>query len=396
MHAFGFDLRPRAPRPLLTVDDYRRAARRRLPAMVREYIDGGADDLATLTANRAAFARWGFRPRVLTGHQSPDLATTVAGVDLDLPVLLAPVGLTGLAHWQGDVAAARAAERRGTRHVLSTASSWTIEEVAESTTRAHFFQLYPHSGDTATALMARAWNAGYRTMMVTVDYPVRGNREGERRTGMGPPPTLTPVQALRMCRHPTWTYQTLRHRRISARNLVEGGGVAAAVESVEIQERHLSQATLNWDDLTWLRDGWQGRLYVKGILTAQDAEKAVSCGMDGVVVSNHGGRQLDFAPAALDVLPEIVAAVPNTEVLLDGGVRRGSDVIKALALGARAVLIGRPYAYGLAVGAEDGVARVLDIFAEEIERTLALLGAPSVQALDPTWLRPHPTPLNAG
>jgi L-lactate dehydrogenase (cytochrome)/(S)-mandelate dehydrogenase len=390
MRAFGFDLRPRAPRPLLTVDDYRRAARRRLPGMVREYVDGGADDLATLTANRAAFARWEFRPRVLTGHQSPDLSTTVAGVDLDLPVLLAPVGLAGLADWRGDVAAARAAERRGTRHVLSTASSWTIEEVAQSTVKAHFFQLYPHSGRTATTLMARAWDAGYRTLMVTVDYPVRGNREGERRTGMGPPPTLTPVQALRMCRHPAWTYRTLRHRRISARNLVEGGGVAAAVESVEMQERDLSQATLNWDDLTWLRDGWRGRLYVKGVLTPEDAEKAAAYGVDGVVVSNHGGRQLDFSPATLDVLPEIVAAVPNTEVLLDGGVRRGSDVVKALALGARAVLIGRPYVYGLAVDGQAGVTRVLDILAEEIERTLTLLGAPSVHALDPTWLRPRP------
>ncbi|MFI0486685.1 alpha-hydroxy acid oxidase [Actinomadura sp. 9N215] len=392
MRAFGFDLRPRSPGPLLNVDDYRRAARRRLPAMVRAYVDGGADDLATLAGNRESFARWEFRPRVLTGHRAPDLATTVAGVGLDLPVLLAPVGLSGLAHWRGDVAAARAAERHGTRHVLSTASSWTIEEVAAATAEDHFFQLYPHSGETASALMERAWHAGNRMMMVTADYPVRGNREGERRTGMGPPPVLTPARALRMCRHPVWTYRTLRHRRISARNLVEGGGVAAAVESVEIQERHLSQATLDWDDLAWLRDRWPGRLYLKGVLTAEDADRAAVLGLDGIVVSNHGGRQLDFSPATLDVLPEIVAAVGtrSTEILLDCGVRRGADVVKALALGARAVLIGRPYVYGLAVGGEDGVIRVLDILKSEIERTLVLLGVPSVDALDPTSLRRRP------
>ncbi|MGH3239910.1 MAG: alpha-hydroxy acid oxidase, partial [Spirillospora sp.] len=296
--------------------------------------------------------------------------------------------------WRGDVGAARAAERRGTRHLLSTASSWTIEEVAAATDRDHFFQLYPHTGETASALMARAWNAGNRMMTVTADYPVRGNREGERRTGMGPPPVLTPAGALGMCRHPAWTYRTLRHRRISARNLVEGGGVAAAVRSVEIQEHHLSQATLNWDDLAWMRDTWQGRLYLKGVLTAEDADRAAALGLDGVIVSNHGGRQLDHSPATLDVLPEIVAAVRDrgTEVLLDGGVRRGGDVVKALAQGARAVLIGRPYVYGLAVGGEDGVARVLDILGEEIERTLTLLGAPSVHALDPTWLRRRPPP----
>ncbi|MFI0372935.1 alpha-hydroxy acid oxidase [Actinomadura sp. 1N219] len=392
MHAFGFGLHPRRPSPLLNVDDYQRAARRRLPAMVREYIDGGADDLATLAANRAAFARWEFRPRILTGNQTPDLATTVAGIDLDLPVLLAPVGLSGLAHWRGDVAAARAAERQGTRHILSTASSWTIEEVAAATAKGHFFQLYPHSGETAATLMKRAWNAGNRMMMVTADYPVRGNREGERRTGMGPPPVLTPFQALRLCRHRSWTYQALRHGRIPARNLVEGTGVSAAVRSVQIQERHLSQSTLNWDDLAWLRDSWQGRFYLKGVLTPEDAEKATTLGLDGIVVSNHGGRQLDFSPATLDVLPDIVAAAGNTEILLDGGIRRGTDVVKALALGARAVLIGRPYIYGLTVAGEEGVTQILEIFKTEIERTLTLLGAPSIHALTPTHLRPHPPP----
>ncbi|TDD28085.1 alpha-hydroxy-acid oxidizing protein [Actinomadura sp. KC06] len=392
MHAFGFDLRHRRPPPLLNVHDYECAARRRLPAMVREYIDGGADDLATLTKNREAFTRWEFRPRILTGTQKPDLATTVAGIDLDLPVLLAPVGLSGLAHWRGDVAAARAAERRGTRHILSTASSWTIEEVAAATAKGHFFQLYPHSGETAATLMKRAWNAGNRMMMVTADYPMRGNREGERRTGMGPPPVLTPGTALRLCRHPAWTYRALRHGRIPARNLVEGSGVSAAVQSVEIQDRHLSQSTLTWDDLGWLRDTWPGRFYVKGVLTPEDADKAAALGLDGIVVSNHGGRQLDFSPATLDVLPEIVTAVGNrnTEILLDGGIRRGTDVVKALALGARAVLIGRPYLYGLAVASEKGVTRVLDILREEIERTLTLLGAPSIHNLTPTHLRPSP------
>ncbi|MQA85643.1 MAG: alpha-hydroxy-acid oxidizing protein [Streptosporangiales bacterium] len=392
MRAFGFDLRWKASDRLIAVEDYRRVARRRLPHMVWNYVDGGADDLVSLRDNREAFARWSLRTRALAGHEHRELSTTVAGVPVELPVLLAPTGLTGLTYWAGDIVATRAAERHGTRYVLSTVSSWSIEEVAAASQVDHFFQLYPRSGEVGASLMKRAWNAGMRVMVVTVDVPIRGNREGERRHGLAVPPVLTPRRLFNFASHPRWAYGVLRHQRIAARNLppgdpLDGSGLAQAIESVDIQTRQLMQPTLDWDDLAWMREQWKGPLYVKGIVDPEDAKRAVTLGLDGIVVSNHGGRQLDFAPAALDALPDIVAAVGDrAEILFDGGVRRGTDVIKALALGARAVLIGRPYLYGMAVGGERGVAHVLDILKEEIDRDLTLMGAQSIHELDPSWL----------
>lgn len=391
MEAFGFEVRWRAKERLISVEDYRRAARRRLPPLVWHYVDGGADDLVSLRDNRDAFGRWSLRTQALAGHEHRELSTTVAGVPLDLPVLLGPTGLTGLTYWAGDIAATRAAERRGTRYVLSTVSSWSIEEVAEASGVEPFFQLYPRSGEVGATLMKRAWNAGMRVMVVTVDVPVRGNREGERRYGLAVPPVLTPRRMLDVAAHPRWAYGLLRHQRIAARNLDSGAGLTRAAETVDIQTRQLMQPTLNWDDLAWMREAWKGPLYIKGILDADDAKRAVALGLDGVIVSNHGGRQLDFTPAPLDVLPDIVSAVGDrAEILLDGGVRRGTDVIKALALGARAVLVGRPYLYGMAVRGEEGAVHILDILKEEIDRALVLMGAQSIHELDGSWLLPRP------
>lgn len=383
MTARAFEYRWRAPEQLLSVEDYRVAALRRVPRMVWEYVDGGADDLMTLRDNREAFARWSLVPRVLRAVGTPDLRTVVAGVGLDLPVLLAPTGFSGLVHWRGDVAAARAAERHGTRHVLSTSGSWSIEEVARASSVPHFFQLYPKSGSLTRDLLHRAWAAGTRVLLVTVDVPVIGNREGERRRGMGQPPVLTPARGLDALRHPEWAYRLLRHGRVGARSLVGDRGLRAAAQSATLQSRELMQSTLTWEDLAWLRDQWRGALLVKGLLAPEDAVRAADLGADGVVVSNHGGRQLDTAQASLDALPGVVAAVGGRlDVLLDGGVRRGTDVVTALALGARAVLIGRPYLYGLAVGGEDGVSGVLDVLTAELARALVLLGVPSPAGLD--------------
>ena len=388
MKAFGFDCRVRAPERLISVEDYRRAARRRLPRMVWTYVDGGADDLHAVEGNRTAFDRWWLEPSVLTGHDAHDLRTTAAGLDLSMPVLLAPTGFTGLSHWSGDIEATRAAERRGTAYALSTSSSWSIEEVARAARREHVFQLYPGSGGVAAELMRRAWAAGYRTLFVTVDVPVKGNREGERKEGMGIPPTLTPRRALNFARYPRWAYDVLVHQRVGGRNLVEGGSVSDALASIEIQERHLMQSSLNWDDLAWMRENWRGRVYLKGVLRAEDATQAVDLGLDGVVVSNHGGRQLDHAVPTLEALAPIAAAVGDrAEIILDGGVRRGTDVVKALALGADAVMIGRPYIYGLAVAGQQGVEHVLEILREEIERALTLLGVRSVADLGPSHVR---------
>jgi isopentenyl diphosphate isomerase/L-lactate dehydrogenase-like FMN-dependent dehydrogenase len=377
--ALGFEWNLRAPERLLSLEDYRRAARRRLPELVWRYVDEGADDLVALHDNRAAFGRWSLVGHVLRGTSERDLATKVAGVSLDLPVLLGPTGFSGLSRWDGDLGAARAAASRGTRYVLSTASSWSIEEVAAASDVGHFFQLYPRAGSMTRVLMERAWGAGMKVLIVTVDTPVKGNREGERRSGMGIPPEMTPRRLLNVARHPRWAFDIVRHRRVSGRNFVDTGGVSAAVEAASIQEREFMQGGLDWDDLGWIRDQWQGPLYVKGIMRPEDAARAVTLGLDGVVVSNHGGRQLATAPASLDVLPAVVEAVGGrAEVLMDGGVRRGSDVVMALALGARAVLIGRPYVYGLVVDGERGAANVIDILRREIDETLALIGVGSV------------------
>ena len=383
----GFDYRLLAPERLISVEDYRRVARRRLPRMVWNYVDGGADDLQALQDNRNAFSRWSFRPRALTGATSPKTSRQIAGTDLRIPILLSPTGFTGLSYWRGDLAAARAAERHGTRYTLSTASSWSIEEVFGSSSADHFFQIYPRTGGATAELMDRAWRAGCRVAFVTVDVPVVGNREGERKTGMGRPPTLTPARALNMATRPRWTYDVLRYGRIGGRNLVEQGGLAAALESVDVQAREFMQASLNWDDVAWIRDNWQGKLYLKGILRADDAVHAADLGFDGVVVSNHGGRQLEYAQATLDALVDVAAAAGDRmEILLDGGVRRGTDVIKALCLGADAVMIGRPYIYGLAVSGEKGASAVLDILVEELERALLLLGIGNIDELSPDLL----------
>jgi isopentenyl diphosphate isomerase/L-lactate dehydrogenase-like FMN-dependent dehydrogenase len=385
-----FVFRLRSPERLISVEDFRAAAAKRLPRLVWDYVEGGADDLVTLERNRTAFSRWSLRTRVLAGHAERRLATTVAGVDLDLPVLLAPTGALGLSHPSGDLAAARAAEAAGTRLVLSSNGSWSIEEVAAGTRAAHFFQLYPGSGQTAP-LLRRAWQAGFRVLFVTVDVPVLGNREGERRRGYTRSPdhklTLSAREAFDVALHPRWAVDFVRHQRGSLRNLHSGTGLAAMFDSIEILHREIEQATLSWDDLAWIREQWPGMVYVKGLLDPEDAERAVAVGCDGVVVSNHGGRQLDHALPAIEALPAIVAAVGDrAEVLLDGGVRRGTDVVKALALGARAVLIGRAQIYGLIVGGEQGVLDVLGILRAELDRALTLMGVQSVQQLDPSWL----------
>jgi L-lactate dehydrogenase (cytochrome)/(S)-mandelate dehydrogenase len=390
--AFTYKLSSR-PSPI-TVEDYRVRARRSVPDMVWAYVDYGAEDLETLRANRAAFGRYMLKTKVLTGNEAKDLSVTIGGQQVSLPVLFAPTGLVGLSHWTGEVGAAQAAERSGTLAIVSTAGSYSYEEVAASTERDHFFQLYPWvddlSGrhDLTHTLMKRAQNAGYAGMFVTVDVPVLGNRESERKRGMGNPPVITPARVLNAAVRPQWWVNMLRHQRISARNLVDAGGARAAVSSLRTQYR-MMRPELNWDDFAWMREHWDGPLFIKGVLDADDAERAVNLGADGVVVSNHGGRQLNFAVAALDALPAIASRVGDrAQVLIDGGIRRGSDVVKALCLGADAVCIGRPYLYGMAAAGPAGAERIIDIFRTEITRCLTLMGVASLADLDETWLLP--------
>ncbi|HEY2056203.1 MAG TPA: alpha-hydroxy acid oxidase [Solirubrobacterales bacterium] len=395
MAAFAYRLRA-APRPT-SVDDYRRRARRRVPRMAWAYLDRGAESETTLAANRRAFARWALRQSVLTGVESVRTGVEVGGVPLALPILLAPTGLSGLAHASGEPALARAAERAGTRAVVSTAASYSIEEVAAATGQDHFFQLYPGPAgtDLTERFIDRARQAGYAGLMVTVDTPAIGNREAERRAGMGATPALTPAAVLDAALRPAWTYRYLREGRVVARNFVEAAGARAGVEAVK-QHAKVVRPDMVWDDLARMRERWDGAFMVKGILDPDDAEKAAAIGADGIVVSNHGGRQLDGAPATLDTLPAIAArAGDRLTILLDGGVRRGADVVKALCLGADAVMIGRPALYGLAAEGQTGVEGVLAILRDELETTMVLMGVGSITELDPHHLIPADAALTA-
>lgn len=402
MAAFRFRLT--AGVPPVSVEEWRCQARKVLPDMAWSYIEGGADDLVTLDHNMSAFRAWRLRQRTLTGAAKPDLSVDVAGTRIAMPVALAPVGATGIAHWTGDIAAARGAERSGTRLVLSTASSYRLEEVAEATDENHWFQLYPIGGRERIAeLMERARTAGYTALFVTVDVPTLGNREGERKWHFQLPWTVTPARVLHLARHARWVYQALRHKRMAAIHFLEAAeqsaqqptrmaeGVAAAANSSARLASQI-QADLSWDDVAWMRDRWDGPFFVKGILDPEDAVQAVDrIGANGVVVSNHGGRQLDRCLSSIEALPAVAARVGDrAAVFLDGGVRRGTDVIAALCLGARAVFIGRPYLYGLAANGEAGVHSVLDIFRDEIERGITLMGCPSAEALGRSWIMPAP------
>jgi len=396
MSNFRYRLRGN-PGPI-TVEDYHRRARRSVPDMVWAYIDYGADDMQTLAANRSAYARHMLRSKVLVGNEAIDIAVTVAGQRLSLPVLLAPTGLVGLSHWRGEVGAAQAAEQAGTLSILSTASSYSFEEVAAATEQDHFVQLYPWTDpstgrhDLTKSFIERARNAGYRAMFVTVDAPTSGNRESERKRGMGRPPTITPLRALNAATRPAWTVGFLRHQRISARNILDAGGARAAMRSIGTQIQ-MMRPDLVWDDFAWVRAHWDGPLFIKGVLDADDAARAVDLGATGVVVSNHGGRQLDGAVATLDALPAIAARVGDrAEVLLDGGIRRGSDIVKALCLGATAVCIGRPYLYGMAAAGPAGVRHVIEILRQEMTRTMTLMGVGSVKELERSWLLPAGRP----
>jgi L-lactate dehydrogenase (cytochrome) len=380
----------RAAARLHSTDDARRVAKRRLPAVVFDYIDGGADGEVTMRRNEAAFAGVTFRPRMGTGRFDPRLETTVLGSRVSLPVLLAPCGLIRLFHPDGPAGAARAAAAHGTLSVLSTVAGRPVDEVAAEARVPMWFQLYAAGGlEEAGRLCDQAGDAGVEVLVVTVDTPSLGNRLRDVRNGVAPPlridsHNVVPLGA-QVLRRPLWAAQLAGTGiRLSRRGAGPGGHGSGMLQAVA--------SPFSWGDVAHLRGRWPGRLVVKGILGSGDAHHAVDAGADAVVVSNHGGRQLDGAPATLEVLSEVVGAVGgHAEVLVDGGIRRGAHVVAALAMGARAVLIGRPYLYGLAAAGQPGVERVLAILEAEMRRTMVLLGCRSVQQLDATWLAaPHP------
>ena len=374
----------------VNIADLRHLAKRRLPRAVFDYIDGGADGEVTLRENSRIFDDVTFRPRNAIATPQCDLRTTVLGATLELPFLLAPVGSSRLFYPRGEEAAARAAGAAGTTYILSTLSGCRLEDVRAATIGPAWYQLYLVGGQSvAMAGIERARLAGFNALVVTIDTPTAGNRERDVRNGTR---ELTSRRLLAMLpfvpqllARPRWITgfisdgASMRYPNIVLPNVgpMPYADVGSALERV----------TITWRDFDWIRRAWAGPIVVKGVLTADDTRRAMDKGAAAVVVSNHGGRQLDGVSATLKALPEVVAAANGrVEVMMDGGIRRGADIVKALCLGARAVLVGRAYAYGLGAAGGTGVARAIDILQTDLVRTLKLLGCGSVRALDRSWV----------
>jgi L-lactate dehydrogenase (cytochrome) len=366
------------------VDDLREVARRRLPRGCFDYIDGAAEDERTAHANCDAFERVGFRPRVLRDVGVTDATTRILGKPVSMPLVLAPTGFGRIAHSQGELAVARAAERAGVPYSLSTLSTRSIEEVAAVSSGAKWFQVYAwRDRGLLKEMVERAAASGYEALLLTVDTAMLGRRERDVRSGFTLPPKLGLDTLIDGALHPGWTWDFLRAEPIVFSNVV-GREVGDGSSAVDLAGYINSQfdPSLSWRDVEWLKSVWDGPIVLKGVQTVEDAELAADAGIEAVALSNHGGRQLDGAPAPLGLVAPVADRVGGRiEIYCDGGVRRGSDVAKALALGATACMIGRAYLYGLAAGGERGVDLVLDWFDEGLRRTLALIGCPRAEEL---------------
>jgi len=378
-----------APPGVMNIADLRRVAKRRLPRAVFDYLDGGADAESTLRSNVSVFDEVLFRPRGAVASPRANLETTVLGQRFSLPFLLAPIGSTRLLWPKGEVEAARAAAAAGTGYILSTLAGSSIEEVKAGTTGACWYQVYLVGGrEVASAAIERARKAGYGALALTVDTAISGLRERDYRNGIVQLVTGNVFRKLpyvwQILSRPGWLLGYLADgglMRFPNVVLPDGPMRYAAVAAA------LEQSVVSWADLKWIREIWKGPIIIKGILTAEDGERAVDEGAAAVVVSNHGGRQLDGVFPTLRALPEVVAAVRGRiDVLMDGGIRRGSDIVKALIVGARAVLVGRAYAYGLGAAGQAGVTRAIEILTADLNRTLRLLGCASLADLDPSMI----------
>jgi isopentenyl diphosphate isomerase/L-lactate dehydrogenase-like FMN-dependent dehydrogenase len=383
---------------VISIEDLRQKARRRLPRVVFDYLDGGADGEVTLRENCRVFEQMAFRPRNAVAVGSCSLSARILGHEISFPAMLAPVGYSRMMHPGGEVAAARAARKAGTGYILSTISGHKLEDVKATNPGPVWYQLYLMGGrEAAEGAIDRARRAGFSALVITIDTPVAGMRERDPRNGM------KELLGHSLGAKLPFVWQILSHPGWLAGFIADGG--MPRLENIIIPGQGpmplvdinaaLASAVVTWKDLTWIREIWKGPIVVKGVLTADDAKHAVDEGAAGLSVSNHGGRQLDCVSASLRALPEVVAAVKGKiEIYMDGGVRRGSDIVKAICLGADAVLIGRAYAYGLAAAGEAGVTRALQILREDFERTLRLLGCPCVEELNPAFLEPSQSSSN--
>ena len=386
----AFTARSVASPRVINIHDLRGLAKRRLPRVVFDYLDGGAEAEVTLRENCRVFEDVTFRPRYAIAIPKCDLRTRVLGTKLEFPAILAPVGYSRLMHPAGELAAASAAGSAGLIYTLSTISAHKLESVRGASTGPVWYQLYIVGGrEVAEGGIERAQRAGFSALVVTIDTPVAGLRERDPRNGMKEllgGSILSKLPFLpQMFAHPGWLASFLLDGAVpQLENIVIPGQGPMPLMDVTAA---LAKAFVTWEDFRWLRKIWTGPIVVKGVLTGDDARRAVDEGAAAIIVSNHGGRQLDGAPATLRALPEVVAAVNGqAEVLMDGGIRRGSDIVKAICLGARAVLIGRAYAYGLAAAGHAGVTRALEILRTDVERTLLLIGCPSISALNASYV----------
>lgn len=367
-----------------TIAELRAAARRSVPRVMFDFVDGAANDEVTSQRNREDFAHLEIVPRHLTDVSEIDLRTTVLGQPIAVPLIGAPMGLNGLVHHVGEAGIARAMHNAGTIHTLAAMASYSIEEIATEAPGPMWFQMYIwRDRGLVGELVERARAAGFLALVVTVDVPRAAGRDRDRRNGFGIPPRVTLRSLAGGAIRPRWAAQFIQHPRMTTASIA--GHSAGPSDAVGITAYVNSQfdPTADWDDLAWFRSLWDGPLVVKGILSADDARRAIDVGADAVIVSNHGGRQLDHAPSTIRALTPIVDAVgSDAEVILDGGVRRGSDVLKALALGARACMIGRPLVYGIGAGGDTGARRAVTILEQELRTVMALSGCPSLADAD--------------
>jgi isopentenyl diphosphate isomerase/L-lactate dehydrogenase-like FMN-dependent dehydrogenase len=378
------------PRPLLTVEDFRLLAKHRLPRVAFDFIDGGSQSERTMRQNVAAFDEVVLRPKMATQVGIPDLRTNVLGFELSMPVMLGPCGMARVVNPLGDLAAVRAAGTAQTLFTLTTMSGHSIEEISEAATGPIWYQVYNVGGrDRVESAIARAAKAGFGALAVTIDTQVSAGRLRDARNGVVPLLGPNKFKALpytpQLLKNPLWML-----RRISDGLIPRLPNVIRADGTPEYLFKHVRPYSVTWADLAWIRAGWDGPILVKGVMSGDDAKRAVDAGVEGMIVSNHGGRQLDGVDATLRVLPEVVAAVGDQcAVLFDGGIRRGNDVIKALSLGAKAVLIGRPWMYALAGAGQQGIEQLLENFRKELISDMQLMGCGSISELNTSSVRVH-------
>ena len=374
-----------------TIAELRALARRRVPGVVFDYVDGAAWDELTAERNQADLRRLVVVPRVLTGAADIDLSTTVLGQPLGVPLMGAPTGMTGIVHHDGEIALARAVHGAGGLHVLSSVASRTVEEVAELSPGPLWFQLYvSRDRGYVRELLGRARAAGYLALVITVDVQRAGARERDLRNGFTLPPRISARSLAQGVFRPRWSVDFVRRPRFLSEGAVRAraGRSGPAQPSLTAIINSQFDPGLGWAEISWLQEQWEGPIVLKGVLRGEDAQQAARLGVAGVIVSNHGGRQLDHAPSSISVLPAVVDAVGSElEVFMDGGIRRGVDIVKALSLGARACLSGRALVYGLGAGGQSGAARAMNLLVEELRLAMSLAGCRSVRDLDRSWVR---------